>query len=76
MFSNTAHSYLRIWPKLGLIEWLGRCRVMHQNCIDPESMPEDLRRDLGLLDGRGRRGGIPQEGAFRAARLIYTQRSL
>jgi len=49
--------------------------AVRRNDLDIEEMPESWQRDLGFLDGRDRRCPA-EEGAFRAARLIYSQRNL
>lgn len=75
MFSLTHMHFGRLLPQLSLAELLNRSLYKHQNSIDLEEMPESWQRDVGILDGRDRRGA-PDEGAFRTARMIYTQRSL
>ena len=75
MFSLTQMHFGRLLPHLSLAEFANRMFSKHQNNIDLEEMPESWQRDIGILEGRGRRGA-PDEGAFRAARMIYTQRSL
>ncbi|WP_117193540.1 hypothetical protein [Rhizobium terrae] len=75
MFSILNLSFEKFVPRFGLTEMLRRKRSIHQNSIDLEEMPESWQRDLGLKDGRDRRGR-PDEGAFRAARMIYSQRNL
>jgi len=75
MFSIANLNFDRLLPHIPLGDILRRYLVMHQNYIDADKMPESWRRDIGLLDGRDRRGPS-EEGAFRAARMVYTQRSL
>jgi hypothetical protein len=75
MFSVTHMHFGRLLPHLSLAEMITGRLFKHQTSIDLEEMPESWQRDVGIIDGRDRRGA-PDEGAFRAARMIYTQRSL
>lgn len=52
-----------------------RLKPKHQNRLYLDEMPESLKRDLGLLDGRFRRGGS-REGSAGALRLVEWQRGL
>lgn len=63
------------WPRLALADAIRRRMAVRRNDLDIEEMPESWQRDLGFLDGRDRRCPA-EEGAFRAARLIYSQRNL
>lgn len=75
MFITVRLPFGRLLPRIRFENLLRHRAATHQNHLDPEEMPDGLQRDLGLLDGRNRRGE-PQKGHFRAATLIYTQRSL
>lgn len=75
MFSTLILPFERLLPRLGLTEAIRRRLAVRRNVLDLEEMPESWQRDLGILDGRDRRGP-EEEGAFRAARLIYSQRNL
>jgi hypothetical protein len=75
MFSITHMHFGRFLPHLSLSRLIARRLSKHQDSIDLEAMPESWKRDIGMLDGRDPRGG-PDEGAFRATRMVYTQRSL
>ena len=75
MFSITHMHFGRLLPYVSLAELFNRLLRKHQNSVDMEEMPESWQRDIGMLDGRDRRGA-PEEGSFKAARTIYTQRSL
>jgi hypothetical protein len=75
MFSVLTRPFEQFMPKLGLADAIRRRLAVRRNNLDLEEMPESWQRDLGFLDGRDRRG--PQdEGAFRATRLIHSQRNL
>jgi hypothetical protein len=74
MFSILNRPFEQFFPKLGIVAAIGRRLAVRRNSLDLEEMPQSWQRDLGLLDGRDRRGP-PDEGAFRAARMIYSQRS-
>ncbi len=39
-------------------------------------MPDELQRDIGLLDGRGQNGDTSRDSAWRAAMLTYPPRAL
>lgn len=75
MFSVNHMTFGRLLPQIHLLEKLRQCFSMDQSGIDMDEMPESWKRDIGMLDGRDRRGP-PDEGAFRATRMVYTQRSL
>ncbi|MBP2558150.1 hypothetical protein J2857_000901 [Neorhizobium galegae] len=75
MFSILNRPFEQFMPKLGIANAIRRRLAVRRNSLDLEEMPQSWQRDLGLLDGRDKRG--PQdEGAFRAARLLYSQRNL
>lgn len=77
MFSILRQPLIRFWPDVDVLHFLAPAQKRHAVPLDLEEMPENLQRDIGLSDGRGRRGERPEdEGAFRAARLIYSQRPL
>jgi hypothetical protein len=59
--------------KLVAVFCAGRRR---NNRIDPDHMPDDLQRDIGLLDGRRRNGDTSRDSAWRAAMLTYPPRAL
>jgi hypothetical protein len=46
------------------------------NRIYVEHMPDDLQRDIGLLDGRRRNGDTSRDSAWRATMLTYPPRAL
>ncbi|MCQ1836012.1 hypothetical protein [Neorhizobium galegae] len=74
MFSILTWPLEQFLPKLGIADAIRRRLAVRRNNLDLEEMPQSFQRDLGLLDGRDRRG--PQdEGAFHAARLLYSQRN-
>lgn len=75
MFSITHMHFGRLLPHVSLAALFNRAFLKHQDSVDMEEMPESWRRDIGMLDGRDRRGA-PDEGALRATRMAYTQRSL
>ncbi|TWF54685.1 hypothetical protein [Neorhizobium alkalisoli] len=56
MFSIADHLSPRLLPYFSLFEIFRPRRGMHQNNLDLRAMPEGLQRDLGIFDGRGRRG--------------------
>ncbi|CDZ39515.1 hypothetical protein NOJ28_10025 [Neorhizobium galegae] len=75
MFSILTRPFEQFMPRFGIIDAIRRRLAVRRNNLDLEEMPQSWQRDLGLLDGRDRRG--PQdEGAFRATRLIQSQRNL
>jgi hypothetical protein len=75
MFVALSMNLNRLLPQLW-IETLARGRTaMHQSLIDLEEMPESWQRDIGILDGRDRRGDC-HGGAFRATRMICLNRNL
>ncbi len=77
MFSILRQPLIRFWPDVDILRFLPHRDVRRAVPLDLEEMPENLRRDIGLDDGRDRRGERPEEeGAFGAARLIYSQRPL
>lgn len=77
MFSIPRQPLIRFWPDVDILRFFSLARARHGLPLDLEEMPENLQRDIGLADGRDRRGERPEEeGAFRAARLIYLQRPL
>lgn len=77
MLSILRQPLIRFWPDVDIIRFLRHRPVRRATLLDPEEMPENLLRDIGIFDGRDRRGERPEEeGAFRAARLIYSQRPL
>lgn len=77
MFSILRQPLIRFWPDIDIVRFLHHRQVRHNAPLDLEEMPENLQRDIGLADGRCRRGERPEEeGAFRAVRLIYSQRPL
>ena len=74
MFSILNRPFEQFYPKLGIAAAIRRRLAVRRNSLDLEEMPQSWQRDLGLLDGRDKRG--PQdEGAFRATRTVYSQRS-
>lgn len=75
MFSITHMHFGRLLPHVSLAGLFNRLLLKHQDSVDMEEMPESWQRDVGMLDGRDRRGP-PEEGSFRTARMIYAQRSL
>jgi hypothetical protein len=56
MFSLVDHFSPRLALYRALVDMFYRRRAMHQNNLDLRAMPEGLQRDLGIYDGRGRRG--------------------
>ncbi|WP_037076570.1 hypothetical protein [Neorhizobium vignae] len=75
MFSILNWPFDQFFPKLGITDAIRRRLAVRRNNLDLEEMPQSWQRDLGLLDGRDRRG--PQdEGAFHATRRIQSQRNL
>ncbi|MGI2031436.1 hypothetical protein ACRQ1B_03490 [Rhizobium panacihumi] len=77
MFSIPRQPLIRFWPDIDIVRFLSQKPVRRAIPLDLEEMPENLQRDIGIFDGRARRGERPEEeGAFRAARLIYSQRPL
>ena len=77
MFSILRQPLIRFWPDVDIVRFLSHPQKRRALPLDLEEMPENLQRDIGLADGRGRRGERPEEeGAFRAARQIYSQRPL
>ncbi len=74
MFSILNRPFEQFFPKLGIAAAIGRRLAVRRNSLDLEEMPQSWQRDLGLLDGRDRRGHL-DEGAFRATRMVYSQRS-
>ncbi|SMF75083.1 hypothetical protein SAMN02982989_4456 [Xaviernesmea oryzae] len=75
MFSNVNLVVDRLLPRLALADVIRRRLTVRRNDLDIEEMPESWQRDIGLMDGRDRRCPA-EEGAFRAARLICSQRNL
>ncbi len=75
MFATLRMNIDRLLPQLRIGNLLRRIMPMHQNILDLEEMPENWQRDLGILDGRDRRGD-PGSGAFRATRMIHLHRNL
>lgn len=75
MFSTLNLTLDRLGPRLTLVDAIRSRLSARRNNLYLEEMPESWQRDLGILDGRGRRCPV-EEGAFRAARLIYSQRNL
>jgi hypothetical protein len=59
--------------KLVAVFGAGRRR---NNRIDPDHMPDELQRDIGLLDSRGQNGDTSRDSAWRAAMLTYPPRAL
>lgn len=77
MFSILRLPSIRFWPDVDIVGFMRQKNKHSTAPIDLEEMPENLLRDIGLADGRDRRGERgEQEGAFRATRLIYSQRPL
>lgn len=74
MFSILNWPFEQFFPKLGITDVIRRRLAVRRNNLDLEEMPQSWQRDLGLLDGRDRRGP-EDEGAFRATRMVYSQRS-
>ncbi|MGW9232486.1 hypothetical protein ACWGPT_16625 [Pseudorhizobium sp. NPDC055634] len=60
-------------PSIDLRRLLALGSAGRRNRIDREYLPESLRRDLGLTDGRGPRGCGSE---WRAALFSYPPRSL
>ncbi|MGK6312550.1 hypothetical protein [Neorhizobium sp. DT-125] len=75
MFSTLNLTFERLLPGFAFADMIRRRLAVRRNGLDLEEMPESWQRDIGLMDGRDRRGSS-DEGAFRAARLIYSQRNL
>ncbi len=75
MFSLANLSFSRLLPQVDLWGSLRRRVATHKNGVDPEDMPEHWQKDIGMLDGRDRRGP-PKESALRAARMTYSHRYL
>jgi hypothetical protein len=74
MFSILNRPFEQFYPKLRIAAAIRRRLAVRRNSLDLEEMPQSWQRDLGLLDGRDKRG--PQdEGAFRATRTVHSQRS-
>jgi hypothetical protein len=66
----------KVLPKISLSIPGIRIKSMHQNRIYLDEMPESLKRDLGLLDGRARRGAGAREASAGTTRLVQWQRGL
>lgn len=75
MFSVNHMTFGRLLPQIRLLEKIRERFSMHQSGIDLDEMPESWKRDIGMIDGRDRRGPS-DEGAFHATRMVYTHRSL
>ncbi|CAN7421236.1 hypothetical protein [Neorhizobium tomejilense] len=75
MFSILNRPFEQFLPKLGIAAAIGRRLAVRRNTLDLEEMPQSWQRDLGLLNGRDKRDPR-DEGAFRAARLLYSHRNL
>ncbi|EUB96848.1 hypothetical protein PMI07_001182 [Rhizobium sp. CF080] len=75
MFSILTRPFEQFMPRFGIIDAIRRRLAVRRNRLDLEEMPQSWQRDLGLLDGRDRRGPR-DEGAFHATRLIQSQRNL
>lgn len=73
MLSILQQPFGLLWPKTDFLRAWRRRAAPQSATID--EMPESLQRDLGILDGRGRRGGR-QESAFAAVRLMDWRRPL
>ena len=77
MFSILHRPLFGLWPDLEFARFLPHRGTKRVVLIDLAEMPENLQRDIGFRDGRGRRGEKLQEaGAFEAIRLIGSQRPL
>lgn len=76
MFASLLDPYVRFFTGRSFGLSTMELRPMHQNRLYPEEMPEALKRDLGLIDGRCRRGVPRDEGSAEVLRLIQRQRSL
>lgn len=76
MFSIGFLPLERRLPKLDLTAVLEKWTSARSvNRLDPEEMPDALKRDLGLLDGRHPRG--PEKGnPFPDSDLIFGRRNL
>lgn len=75
MFSILTRPLWRSVPKLGIADAIRRRLAVRRNTLDLEEMPASWQRDLGLLDGRDRRGR-QREGALHAVKLVQSQRNL
>ncbi len=76
MFTTLRQPAFRLLPAVPLLNWLRLKRPTHQNRLDPQEMSESLKRDLGLIDGRSRRGAPNDDGARAVMRLIRSQPGL
>lgn len=76
MLSILQQPFARLWPDMDFSRFFGRLVTPGPESIDLQALPENLRRDLGIMDGRGARGERGQEGAYAAIRLITSQRPL
>ncbi|MGF9563611.1 hypothetical protein [Neorhizobium sp. JUb45] len=76
MLSILQQPFARLWPDVDFSRLFGRVATPKPESIDLQALPENLRRDLGVLDGRSARGERDQEGAYGAIRLITSQRPL
>jgi hypothetical protein len=76
MFASLLDPYIRLFTGRAFGAGLVQPRPMHQNRLCPDEMPESLKRDLGLIDGRVSRGVPRYEGSAEVLRLIQRQRSL
>ncbi|RWX78719.1 hypothetical protein EPK99_08995 [Neorhizobium lilium] len=76
MFASIHQPYGTALPKLRIFGWLGRKAATHQNRLYPDEMPDSLKRDLGLMDGRMRRGRPSEDGSRAVMRLFRVERGL
>ena len=76
MFASFFDPYVRLFTGRAFGAGLVQLRSMHQNRLYLDEMPESLKRDLGLIDGRVSRGVPRDEGSAEVLRLIQRQRSL
>ena len=77
MFTSLRQPAFRLLPAVPLFSWLRLKRTTHHNRLDPQEMSESLKRDLGLIDGRSRRGAPTRDdGARGVMRLIRSQPGL
>jgi hypothetical protein len=61
MFSILHPPFVRLWPQIDLGFLRSRRRSHANTALDAEAMPDYLKRDLGLADGRAARGARPHE---------------
>jgi hypothetical protein len=76
MFTALRHPVLRLFPAAWISTRLHRKPPMPRNTLYPEEMTEGLMRDLGLLDGRTRRGVSGDRDLQAAIDLIQARRAL